>query len=624
MPPNPRRARRFSTCVVFSFLFLAALGIAAGDPPLTTAAGVRSLPPEAARVRPPVRLRGVVTYSEQTDFHAVFLQDDTAGIYVDAVRDDSIRQGELLEVDGVVGEGGFAPIVIASAWKVVGERPLPEPKRAAFAQMEGGQLDGQWLEISGIVRAIHPDTHGRHSLELATDRDLLRIVLSDYPEAEIPSLLDSRIRVQGVCFTKRNSNRQWLANYLGVAGAQHVIREEPAPNPAALPALPISRLFRFPPVGVDGHRVKIQGIVLCAQPGGLTFIQDATQAAQMETPEGSTVQAGDQVEAIGFPLAGGFYPVMEQPVLRILGHGALPRARPAAISEILSGRFGAELIETEARLVDAIQRPGESVFVLQEDGQLFSARLPGSGGLADLPPIGSVLRLRGVCLLPAFTNWEHAAPIRPASFEILLRDPSDVAVLEKPSWWTVRRVATVLVCVSGVLLAAMVWVVMLRRRVAAQTKLIEHKIQREATIEERTRIARELHDTLAQGFVGIAFQLEAVATHLDEKADEAREHLDLALTMVRHSLGEARRSVLNFAPNPWRPAISRAPSSRPRIRSSPIRRCDSSCAPKAARAGCPRSWRTTPCASVRKPSPMPSNTRSPITSKSIFAIPNKA
>jgi signal transduction histidine kinase len=121
-----------------------------------------------------------------------------------------------------------------------------------------------------------------------------------------------------------------------------------------------------------------------------------------------------------------------------------------------------------------------------------------------------------------------------------------VTILEMPSWWTVRRVAAVLVCVSSVLLAAMVWVVMLRRRVGAQTKLIEHKIQKEATIEERTRIARELHDTLAQGFVGIAFQLEAVATHLDDSAGEAREHLDLALTMVRHSLGEARRSVLNL------------------------------------------------------------------------------
>jgi len=65
-------------------------------------------------------------------------------------------------------------------------------------------------------------------------------------------------------------------------------------------------------------------------------------------------------------------------------------------------------------------------------------------------------------------------------------------------------------------------------------------------LAERSRIARELHDTLAQGFAGIAFQLEAVATKLREAPDHAKQHLELALKMVRHSLAEARRSVMNL------------------------------------------------------------------------------
>jgi signal transduction histidine kinase len=65
-------------------------------------------------------------------------------------------------------------------------------------------------------------------------------------------------------------------------------------------------------------------------------------------------------------------------------------------------------------------------------------------------------------------------------------------------------------------------------------------------LAERNRIARDLHDTLAQGFAGIAFQLEAVATRLTEAPAQAQQHLNLALNMVRHSLGEARRSVMNL------------------------------------------------------------------------------
>lgn len=80
-------------------------------------------------------------------------------------------------------------------------------------------------------------------------------------------------------------------------------------------------------------------------------------------------------------------------------------------------------------------------------------------------------------------------------------------------------------------------------------QLKEARAEFSLVLEERGRIARELHDTLAQGFAGIAFQLEAVATKLFEAPQQAQEHLNLALTMVRHSLGEARRSVMNLRPS---------------------------------------------------------------------------
>jgi len=65
-------------------------------------------------------------------------------------------------------------------------------------------------------------------------------------------------------------------------------------------------------------------------------------------------------------------------------------------------------------------------------------------------------------------------------------------------------------------------------------------------LEERARLAREIHDTLAQGFVGISSQLDAVAMAMPEDRSTAREYLDLARKMARHSLTEARRSVMDL------------------------------------------------------------------------------
>jgi ligand-binding sensor domain-containing protein/two-component sensor histidine kinase len=65
-------------------------------------------------------------------------------------------------------------------------------------------------------------------------------------------------------------------------------------------------------------------------------------------------------------------------------------------------------------------------------------------------------------------------------------------------------------------------------------------------LEERTRLSREIHDTLAQGFVGISSQLDALAMKWDGDPTVARQHLDLARKMARHSLTEARRSVTDL------------------------------------------------------------------------------
>jgi signal transduction histidine kinase/ligand-binding sensor domain-containing protein len=63
---------------------------------------------------------------------------------------------------------------------------------------------------------------------------------------------------------------------------------------------------------------------------------------------------------------------------------------------------------------------------------------------------------------------------------------------------------------------------------------------------ERARLAREIHDTLAQGFVGIASQLDAVSMLIPTEPSPVRKYLDMARRMARHSLTEARRSVMDL------------------------------------------------------------------------------
>ena len=64
-----------------------------------------------------------------------------------------------------------------------------------------------------------------------------------------------------------------------------------------------------------------------------------------------------------------------------------------------------------------------------------------------------------------------------------------------------------------------------------------------AVLAERTRIARELHDTVEQGLTGVMLQLDTVAAHWSATPEIARRGLDMARNMARHCMGEARNAV---------------------------------------------------------------------------------
>jgi nitrate/nitrite-specific signal transduction histidine kinase len=84
--------------------------------------------------------------------------------------------------------------------------------------------------------------------------------------------------------------------------------------------------------------------------------------------------------------------------------------------------------------------------------------------------------------------------------------------------------------------------------VAIENAHLYQETSQMAVMEERNRMAREIHDTLAQGFTGIILQLEAAEQALEDNTSDALKHLNKARSLARGSLNEARRSVWNLRP----------------------------------------------------------------------------
>ena len=156
---------------------------------------------------------------------------------------------------------------------------------------------------------------------------------------------------------------------------------------------------------------------------------------------------------------------------------------------------------------------------------------PGRGDyLFSKLKLDSSLRLRGICVVdPALTH--NLTP-----FVLLLPSNEDLDVIAGPPWWNTGHAIAVAFIV---LLLALVFNF-------AYHRIAHWRLQ--GVLEERQRLAHEMHDTLAQSFAGIGFQLQAIRNRIPKENSHILQQLDLASNLVRHSHEEARRSIATLRP----------------------------------------------------------------------------
>jgi signal transduction histidine kinase len=236
---------------------------------------------------------------------------------------------------------------------------------------------------------------------------------------------------------------------------------------------------------------------------------------------------------VGFPIVTPTKPYLGNAVLKRLGlrTAVVPKALPT--HEALAPEHDAELVRVEAQLLGVVKSTTELVLVLKIGETAFDASIDAALASPALEGIraGSRVSVSGVYTY----QWGP-----PPTFRILLRTPSDVTVITAASWWTLGHTLVLMVFIALVAAAAAVWV----RAIVNRHALVRQQYQ--AILAERSRLARELHDTLEQGLAGIKLQLEAVAGSLGGSSDGARRSLDVAKEMLLYSLNEARRSVMDL------------------------------------------------------------------------------
>ena len=131
-------------------------------------------------------------------------------------------------------------------------------------------------------------------------------------------------------------------------------------------------------------------------------------------------------------------------------------------------------------------------------------------------------------------------------------DAGESFTLTNPAIWSFlfMVIASVLM---GIWISAIIEQSSRRRELIEQLEVAQAELsaaeRRVGVLEERQRLAREIHDTLAQGFTSIVMHLEAAEQALPDDLDTLQKHLDQARGTARSSLDEARRVVQDLRPD---------------------------------------------------------------------------
>ncbi|MEW6306628.1 MAG: sensor histidine kinase [Verrucomicrobiota bacterium] len=509
----------------------------------TNTHSIRQITPEEAKRAHPVSVRAVVI--AHSIRYGYFVQDETGPIFVrTTATSEDLRMGQILLIEGVTDPGRYAPQIKETKRTIVGRGVLPPARRLTYEQLVSGTEDCQYAEIEGVVRRADVLVTGSpfRALALAMGEGRVEVSIYDPEVSDSSHLVDARVRLRGVVSGRYNEKRQWMGVRFNVSSLSNLTVLRPAPpHPFEGPLRPIQTLLQWDPGQSGGHRVKVQGVVTHFRRGEALYLREHLLGLQVLTKEVLDVQPGDVVEVLGFPALGVYSSVLEDAVFRRAGRASEPTPLEATPTQLLDGALDAGLVAVRGTLLESVRRHGVRTMVVQAEDEVFTAQVDqlAANDLLDHLAPGSLLQLTGICAIREITT--DGARLRPKTFALLMRSPADVTILRQPSWWTAARLMQALGIVSFAALAISGWVWLLHRRVREQTRIIEHKVQREAVNEERTRIAQEFHDTLEQELAGICLQLKVAAAQVQNPP--VSHQLELVHRLLQRSQDEVRRAV---------------------------------------------------------------------------------
>ena len=519
---------------------------------------------------------GVVTLPNRRGTWHMAVEDDSGGVlfrnHSPHCDSEFYKLGERLRLRGNTTRNNFG-IVFAQCTQAVvtAVLPPPVPKPITIEELRTGGFDNRLVKITGAVREVFKDEIDPRWAYIILNCDGSRIPVTFIHESSdissLAALSDASVTVSGVCTPITHGIRQLIGRHILCTGPDAVQVVTAPSNPFDVPAIGASQRIAPNEVEKMGRR-RMSGRAVAIW-SDLHFLLEDSKGGhhRIVLANSNPPVYGALVEVTGFP---------STDLYTIHLGGALWRA--TTNEAFAAMRDGASILTFKdfhdkafGRLNRFMKYNGRTA---QFRGTVVSIELGNvkyrnctircedftinvnSGSAGDFPEditIDSQVEVTGTCVISSGV-WHPSVsfPHIEDAPMVVLRRPDDMRIIAGPPWWTPLRFMVAIGVMLAFLAAILLWAITLK--VVAERRgrqLFRTQIGKAAEtlrVEERTRLAVELHDTIAQNLTGAAYQIDA-ARDATAPESEASSYLVCAKQILKSCRTELRRCIWDLKSN---------------------------------------------------------------------------
>ena len=433
------------------------------------------------------------------------------------------------------------PWATAAAKKSV--MPWEKPIELTIPEIFSGDYDYKPSFLTGTVLDVIDDTTDpQHIFLLVSDgHDSIlapvKNAKNDYQR--LKSLIGSRIQLSGNTDSYvQGDKRRHMPRRFNVSNASRIKVLSAATDIFAAPDI-LSLDGARPEEIARASRHRVCGRVLAVWGGDMTLVKTTSnRLVRAEFADADLPRCDDAVEIVGYP---------ETDLCHInltRARWRLATAQPPSPSKPPCDYSLAKLLEAD----------GVSVFPLTVYGQLIRVTgtvktLPRNGLLLledashvlsiDVSSIGDIpdglqencrLEATGIYIVDIDVWRPNVQFPKIRGVRLVIRKADDLRIIASPPWWTVGKLLAVIGGLLAVILALFI-----RNRLQKRFGTLK--------LAERTRLAVELHDTLAQNLTGVSMELEAASKLRGDAPPAMLAHVDIAAKALKSCRGELRNCL---------------------------------------------------------------------------------